>query len=186
MVSLAGSDNTATAIRSTLLHLITAPRILGKLLAEIDTAIASGRVSDPITNAEAKALPYLQACIKEGLRIHPSITAGLPKVVPPGGDTFNHVFLPGGTNISCDMWGLQRNEVYGADADIYRPERWTEADPKQHARMDRVLDLVFGYGRWGCLGKNITDIELNKVFVEVKYPICTPSHLGCLIYFHNC
>ena len=173
--SLAGSDTVATAIRSTILHLITAPRILIKLLAEIDSAISSGRISDPITNAEAKALPYLQACIKEGLRIHPPFTAGLPKVVPPSGDTFNHVFIPGGTSISCDMWGLQRNEVYGLDVDVYRPERWIEANSEQQTRMDRVLDLVFGYGRWGCLGRSIADMELNKVFVEVNSNAIIPQ-----------
>jgi hypothetical protein len=30
------------------------------------------------------------------------------------------------------------------------------------------VDLVFGSGKYGCLGKNIARIELNKVFVEVR------------------
>jgi hypothetical protein len=33
--------------------------------------------------------------------------------------------------------------------------------------MRRVAELVFGYGRWGCAGKMIAFLELNKVFVEV-------------------
>jgi hypothetical protein len=36
--------------------------------------------------------------------------------------------------------------------------------------MEQCLDLIFGYGRWGCLGKNVAWIELNKVFVEVSKP----------------
>jgi cytochrome P450 len=57
----------ATAIQVTMLYLITSPRVMRKLLAEIDAAVADGRVFDPITNDKARKLPYLQACVKEGL-----------------------------------------------------------------------------------------------------------------------
>lgn len=58
-----------------------------------------GCISNPIQDSEAKALPYLQACIKEGLRLHPPTTALLNKTVPTEGDHLNGVFLPGGTEI---------------------------------------------------------------------------------------
>ena len=59
---IAGSDTTATAIRSTLLHILTAPRVYNALKSEIFAAIRAGQISDPITNEEAKTLPYLQVC----------------------------------------------------------------------------------------------------------------------------
>jgi hypothetical protein len=97
---LAGSDTTATAIRSTFLHLITHPTVLRKLYAEIDTAVTDGRISSsPISDIDARRLPYLQACIKEGLRIWPPVTGLMEKVVPRQGDTINDVFIPGGTKI---------------------------------------------------------------------------------------
>ena len=96
---LAGSDTTATAIRATLLYLITTPRVLWRLRAEIDEAVNNSRISNPIKDSEARALPYLQACIKEGLRIFPPTVGLLSKRVPPEGDTLNGVFLPGGTDI---------------------------------------------------------------------------------------
>lgn len=34
--------------------------------------------------------------------------------------------------------------------------------------MERSVELVFGSGRYGCLGKNVAFVELNKVFVEVS------------------
>ena len=33
--------------------------------------------------------------------------------------------------------------------------------------MERNNDLVFGHGRYQCLGKSVATIELNKVFVEL-------------------
>lgn len=68
---------------------------------ELDEAAAKGKVSTPITFHEAQALPYLQACIKEGLRLHPATGLPLARVVPPEGATIAGTFFPGGvgTNI---------------------------------------------------------------------------------------
>lgn len=79
----AGSDTTATAIRITMLHVITCPRIMEKLCREIDGAIANRQISNPVTCKEATKLEYLQACISEGLRIHPPFTGLVMKKVPP-------------------------------------------------------------------------------------------------------
>ncbi len=68
---LAGSDSTATTLRTTFLCILTHPHVYMRLLAEIRSATDAGNISFPvITNAEALKLPYLQACIKEGLRIY--------------------------------------------------------------------------------------------------------------------
>ena len=99
---LAGSDTTATAIRATVLFLITTPSALWRLRAEIDEAVHKSSISSPIKDSEARALPYLQACIKEGLRLFPPVTGLFDKVVPPEGDTFNGLFLPGGTEIGYE------------------------------------------------------------------------------------
>ncbi|KAL0777439.1 hypothetical protein CaCOL14_006957 [Colletotrichum acutatum] len=57
---IAGSDTTATAIRTTFLYLITSPRAYHTLKTEIITAVTQGRISSPITYEEGKAMPYLQ------------------------------------------------------------------------------------------------------------------------------
>lgn len=57
---IAGSDTTATAIRTTVLYIISTPRVYQRLKAEIGTALASGNISSPISNAQSKQLPYLQ------------------------------------------------------------------------------------------------------------------------------
>lgn len=165
---IAGSDTTATGIRATFLHLLANPRVMAKLRSELDEAERDGLISTPITNAESKTLPYLQAVIKEGLRIHPPFTGLVMKKVPPGGENIKGQFVPGGTRIGHSTWAVQRNEVFGEDVEVFRPERWIEADEGRKMKMEQCLDLVFGYGRWGCLGKVVAYIELNKVFCEVS------------------
>ncbi|KAK4239773.1 Pisatin demethylase [Achaetomium macrosporum] len=167
---IAGSDTTATAIRCTMLYLMSTPRAYRALQAEIDQGIRTGRISSPITNAEANELPYLQGVILENLRLYPPFT-GIPfKVVPPGGETIDGKHVPAGTLIAPNMWALGRNtDVFGPDADVFRPERWLDesVSAEERAEMRRVVELVFGYGRWGCAGKMIAFLELNKVFVEL-------------------
>lgn len=188
--SLAGSDTTATAIRATLLHILTNPRVHSKLLAEISSV--SLPKNTIITDAQARRLPYLQAVVKEGLRIFPPVTGLMIKDVPPTGDEYHGVKIPPGTGIGYSAFGLSRNaNIWGKDVDVFRPERWlthenggveTEEDVKER---ESALDLVFGYGRWQCLGRNVALIELNKVYFEVSlssflsflffFPLCPPS-----------
>lgn len=169
---LGGSDSTATAIRMTFLYILTNPTVYIKLMQEIDGA--RGRIRAPvITSAEARTLPYLQACIKEGLRIWPPLVGLQGKVSPPEGDTVDGTFIPGGIEVCwCPLSMQHRKDIFGPDADIFRPERWLETAEQDDgglrlSRMERTLELVFGSGKYGCLGKTVAFIELDKVFVAL-------------------
>ncbi|OCK80485.1 cytochrome P450 [Lepidopterella palustris CBS 459.81] len=170
---LAGSDTSATTIRATMLYLISHPRVYRKLQAEIDAAVKGGKASSPVIKAsEAVELPYLQAVIKEGMRIWPAVTGLLTKVVPPEGDTVvidgKQMYLPGGTNIGYCAWGIHHNkDVFGDDAHIFRPERWLEAGEENLARMMKTAELIWGWGKYQCLGKSVATMELNKIFFEL-------------------
>jgi len=155
--SIAGSDTTATAIRSTFLHMIMNPRVVSKLRAEINNA----SISSPIKYSEAKDLPYLQAVIVAGL---------LAKEVPPGGDTIRGVFVPGGTAIGWSTFGMYRDtKIWGENAQVFHPERWIEGTPDEIAEMGMVWELLFSYGKYQCLGKNLALMEISKTFVEVRW-----------------
>jgi hypothetical protein len=167
---VAGSDTTATAIRVTFLHVISSPYIYSTLRKEIDNA---SPLSSPITDAEAKRLPYLQAVIEEGLRYWPPIGLLASKIVPKGGATINGFFLPEDSSIGVSTMGIQRSkEIFGPDADEFRPERWLsfgegEAEKAREKRMRSTVDLVFASGKYTCPGRPVAMMELNKIFVEV-------------------
>jgi cytochrome P450 len=153
-----------------MLHIIGNARVVNRLRRELAAADTTRPV---IRDAEAKAIPYLQACIKEGLRIYPPAAGLMEKVVPAGGDTVDGKFVPAGTKMGVSLWGIMRYEAtWGPDADQYRPERWLEASADKLREMDLVVDLAFGGGRWQCLGRTLAYIELGKVISEVS---CTPK-----------
>lgn len=170
---VAGADSSAYAMTMILLNLVTNPRTHLALQSEIDGALASGAIhdsSEPVTEAEAKSLPYLQAVLREGFRMFPPFVGLASKQVPPEGDVVNGYFVPGGTQVGHNTFGVGRlKSFWGEDADVFRPERWLEAGfgTTRGKEMQAVLDLNFGWGKYQCLGKNVAMMELNKVFVEV-------------------
>jgi cytochrome P450 len=176
---LAGSDTTATAIRATMLYTIAHPRVYLKLQTEIDAVVASEAAPGIVADTCVKAMPYLQAVVREGLRIHPAAANAVPKRVPKDGDTVTvdgrEYFLPGGTNVAHDVWGLTHSKaLFGTDADVFRPERWlveekNECDNARLVAMRRTVDMIFGYGKYQCLGKSIAWLEITKVIFEVCY-----------------
>ena len=86
----------------------------------------------------------------------------------------NNKFVPGGTKIGFGALGIFRNQdMWGQDADQFRPERWIACSIEKLREMDSTLELVFGWGKYQCLGKNLAMMELNKIFVEVGFEKCS-------------
>ena len=166
---MAGSDTTATVIRIGMMHIATSPLVYQRLQREIDEGIKAGRISSPITDAEARELPYLQALIKECFRIWPPITGIMPRMSDHDGEVCGQS-IPANTHVGWSAHAVLRDKaVFGPDAELFSPERWLRASaaPDKLRVMENTVELVFGQGRWGCLGKPISLLELNKVFVEV-------------------
>jgi cytochrome P450 len=167
---LAGADSTATSIRCTMLYLLTNPVAFAKLRGEIDQAVKSGNVTVPIISySMGMQMPYLQACIKEGLRMWQPLNGIQTKVAPPEGATVNGVYIPGGTQVGWSSHSMmKRRDIFGDDVDHFRPERWLDGDPETIKKYERAWEITFGAGRFTCLGKNIALMELTKVLFEVR------------------
>ncbi|POS79186.1 cytochrome P450 [Diaporthe helianthi] len=165
---IAGAETSSTVIRSTMGLLMTTPRVYQKLKVLINETIQAGEASSPITVEEAKKLPYLQAILSEGIRMRPPAPYGHYKVVPPGGDTLNGLFIPEGTAVGHNSFSMmRRKEIFGEDVEIFRPERWLECGDAQRQQMDRTIDIHFGGGRWMCAGKLVAYTELYKIYFEL-------------------
>jgi cytochrome P450 len=90
----AGSDTTSISLTSTILNLVKNPRVLQRLREEIKDCEAHGVISNPIKFSEAKEMPYLQAVLKEALRMHPATGLSLGRIVPPEGANLAGQYFP--------------------------------------------------------------------------------------------
>ncbi|PGG96365.1 hypothetical protein GX51_07860 [Blastomyces parvus] len=156
----AGADTTSIALTSVLYYLMRHPAVYAKLTAEIDTAMADGTISIPITYKDATKLPYLKACVTESMRLHPGVGLTLPRLVPAGGTTISGFHIPGGYRVGINGAVVHYDQdVFGPDADEYNPDRWINGDAML---MDKAM-IPFGSGQRTCLGKNISLSEIYKM-----------------------
>jgi cytochrome P450 len=176
-----GTDTTATALRSAVFFVASNAATYQRLQAEIDAVVQERHLSpsDIVPCAHARAMPYLQAVIKEALRMWPPVM-GLMARSSPKDDTVCGMYVPASTHVAWSALAVMKNkDIFGADADVFSPERWLHAKPGQLKEMEGVQGLVFAGGtRWECLGKRLAQIELEKALFEVSASV--PSCHGYL------
>ena len=163
-----GTDTTATGLRNTVFYLSTNPNVYRLLQAEIDAA-AKSATRPIIADNHAKSLPYLQACIKEGLRLGPP-SMGLMGKISDQDDVVCGIKVPAKTQVAWAALAVMKDRaVFGENADVFEPRRWIDAEPAQLKEMEATYGLVFAGGtRWECLGRRLAYVELGKALFEVS------------------
>ncbi|KNB09089.1 hypothetical protein FOXG_09731 [Fusarium oxysporum f. sp. lycopersici 4287] len=110
-------------------------------------------------------LEYLEAVVKEGLRVFPSIPMSLPRCVPEGGATVDGHWLPGGTIVSCQPYSMHRmDEGVFPRPDSFEPQRWLEE--KGSAERNRLF-FVFSNGGRACIGRHLAIVEMKTLLRDI-------------------
>jgi benzoate 4-monooxygenase len=155
---IAGSDTTSNTSCALLYWVLKTPGVLQKLQAELDAAVPQGTVVPK--HSQVRDLKYLQAVITETMRIHSTSSLGLPRVVPPGPgvEILGHHF-PAGSVVSVPSYTIHHSkEIWGPDADEFRPERWEKLTERQKNAF-----IPFSYGPRSCVGRNVAEMELALI-----------------------
>jgi len=126
--------------------LLSNPAALATLITEIRSAFSS---ASEINFLSARKLPYLSACLEEGMRCFPAIPGLNPRrtvepVVVEGRG------IPVGTYLGVHQWAAYHSAVNFTDPDKFVPERWLEGGGKGDAKD--VLQ-PFSIGPRNCIGK---------------------------------
>lgn len=112
-------------------------------MVEIEQFDKAGLLSAHVSYEECLQMPYLQAVMKEAMRMHPGIGFPLERYVPAGGANLCGVDLAPGTIVGVNPHVIMRDtNVYGEDANEFRPERWMEATAERLKIMERSFIAV--------------------------------------------
>jgi hypothetical protein len=127
-----GRDTPAVAISNVIFCLARHPRVWENIRKEV------GELEpEDLSFEKLKSMRYLQHAINEGLRLYPA----LPSVsrvcltdtaIPYGGgpDGSQPVCATVGDTVMWSVFSMHRKpDIFGADVDLYRPERWEEIRP---------------------------------------------------------
>lgn len=146
---IAGSDSTAIGLRAILYFLCRHANVYAKLQKEVDDAFNSGAISSPVRYSEGAKLEYLNAVVTEALRAHAATGFVLEREVPEGGVTISGTFIPAGTIVGINSWVMHANkQVYGEDAEEFRPERWFDSEERvrEMKRCNMAVSSLPGEG----------------------------------------
>jgi cytochrome P450 len=98
-----GSDTVAAGMQSFVYHMIRKPDAWARAYSEVAQAVRMGMCRDPVVfYADAQRLDFVQACVKEALRLFGPVPMGLPRIAPKGGLNIGDRTLPGGTIVSIN------------------------------------------------------------------------------------
>ena len=167
VLMVAAADTSSAFLGPFVNHVIQNPKVNAKLVQEIQAVESAGKLSSPVpTVDETNEMPFLIACVKETLRFSPSTPFILPRYVSHGGMEVNGYWVPEGTEIGANPYIVHRDTAtFGEDAHLFRPERWLESEDRAK-EMDRYI-LTWGYGTRICLGKNIAQMVIQKLCLQV-------------------
>ncbi|KAJ1330819.1 NADPH-cytochrome P450 reductase [Microdochium nivale] len=148
---VAGHETTAATLQFTMYNILKHPNKYQKLQNEIDTVVGTG----PISLAHITKLKYLDACVRETLRLSAPIYAFGRE--PKHGDEV----LDGGNyqvkkdeQIVCLLSRSHRDpEVWGADAEEFVPERMLDGKFEETQAKFPNSWSPFGTGMRACIGR---------------------------------
>ncbi|KAI2707712.1 hypothetical protein CBS147332_6770 [Penicillium roqueforti] len=161
----AGSETTGIALSNLLYLLIVNPNALERLRREVDEALDGIEDTKVAPFARIRYLPYLKACIDEGLRLLPPSATTTPRYTPPSGQDIMGYWIPGNTEVLCPTYSLQRNPEIFSNPDVFEPERWLGDNAKDlHTSF-----LPFSAGPRACIGRNITYMEQQMLIASLVH-----------------
>uniref|UniRef100_A0A182U3V9 Cytochrome P450 n=1 Tax=Anopheles melas TaxID=34690 RepID=A0A182U3V9_9DIPT len=161
---LGGHDTTATSISWTLFLLGTDPTVQERVVQEIECVMGDGGERWP-TMRELNEMRYLEACIKEGLRLYPSIPI-IGRRLTEDVRLADHV-VPAGTNAVIVVYQLHRDPAVFPNPDRFNPDHFmVDASSSQEPRHPFAY-IPFSAGPRNCIGQKFGALEAKAVLVAV-------------------
>lgn len=167
-VLLAGRDTTASLLSWLFHELLRNPEIFAKLRATIIETFGTFEQPKDISFPNLKGCQYLQHCLNEALRLWPVVPVNARRALklttlPKGGgpDGESPILVPEGMRINYSVHTMhRRKDLWGPDADVFRPERFQNCRPSWEF-------LPFNGGPRICIGQQFALTEASYVVVRL-------------------
>lgn len=154
-ILLAGRDTTASLLSTVWFELSKRPDVWNQLRREVDSLDGESPTFEKL-----KDMKYLRAVLNESLRLYPVVPendrqAEVDTVLPIGGgeDGKSPVFVKKGQRVHWSLYTMhRRKDLYGEDAEDFKPERWLDEGERKGLRVGWEY-LPFNGGPRICIGR---------------------------------
>ncbi|KEH43874.1 putative geraniol 8-hydroxylase [Medicago truncatula] len=148
---VAGTDTTASTLEWAMTELIRNPEAMLKAKKELGKMIGC---SVPLEESDISKLPYLQAIIKETLRLHPPVPLLLPRKAERNVDIGGYT-IPKDAQVMVNVWTIGRDPTIWLNPTLFSPERFLGSDIDVKGRNFELVP--FGAGRRICPGLQLAN-----------------------------
>lgn len=173
---IAGSETTGNLLAFLLYYLLANPRAYATLREEIDRVVGS----DPLAPEHLNKLPYTKACLREALRLQPTVPVLAVKPVDVDGPiVLGHKWeLDGPQTILILLHHLHRDaSVWGENAKDFNPQRMLD---KNFAKLPPNAWKPFGNGQRSCIGNEFAfqeaTIAVALLFQKFDFSFADPDY----------
>eukprot|EP00257_Ricinus_communis_P027386 XP_025014800.1 cytochrome P450 76A1 isoform X2 [Ricinus communis] len=145
-IFFAGTETTSSTMEWAMTELLRCPESIKRVKEELKRVVGQKR---KVEESDIDQLPYLQAVLKETMRLHPT----LPLLIPRNSleDTnFMGYLIPKDTQVFVNVWAIGRDPESWQDPNSFKPERFLESDIDYRGKNFEYLP--FGSGRRICAG----------------------------------
>ncbi|KAL3725913.1 hypothetical protein ACJRO7_030881 [Eucalyptus globulus] len=170
---IGGTDTITTALTWALSLLVSDRRTLKKAQQELDTHVGKSR---PVEESDVKKLTYLQAIVKETMRLYPPVQIAVRSSMEEC--TFSGGFrIPTGTRLLFNIAKIQRDERVWSNPDKFQPERFLTTHENVDMRGQNFELIPFATGRRSCAGTSLALHTVHLVLASLlqSFEISTVS-----------
>ncbi|XP_037989106.1 24-hydroxycholesterol 7-alpha-hydroxylase isoform X3 [Motacilla alba alba] len=151
----------------TLAFILSNPAIYKKVMEDLASVFGkAGKDNLEVSEEDLKKIPFIKWCTLETIRLR-SPGAITKKVINP--IRIKNFTIPAGDMLMLSPYWLHRNPKYFPDPEMFKPDRWKEANLEKNAFLDSFV--AFGGGKHQCPGRwfAIMEIQLLVVLFLYKY-----------------
>ncbi|GMF47511.1 unnamed protein product [Phytophthora fragariaefolia] len=175
--AFAGKDSTADNMCWFIVNMNRYPEVLEKIREEMKEklpGLLTGEIKVP-TQEQIRDLVYLEAVIKENMRLHPS-TAFIMREAMQNTTLADGTFVEKGQTLMSSSYCNARNEkTWGEDALEFKPERMIDPETGKLRVLSPYVFSGFGSGQHVCIGQKFAMMEIKMTLVTLlsKFDIKT-------------
>ncbi|XP_027774890.1 flavonoid 3',5'-hydroxylase-like isoform X2 [Solanum pennellii] len=164
-IAIGGTDTTITMVEWVMSELLNNPEIMSKVQQELKHVVGMNNI---VEESHLPNLHYLDAVLKETLRLHPALPFLLPKR-PSQSAIVGGYKIPEGTKVFLNVYAIHRDPQVWESPLEFQPERFLSPSTNLDYAGNNMKYLPFGSGRRICAGIPLAEKMLMFIFASLLH-----------------